>query len=76
MTTYSVWGGYSYSVGEEEFESIVHAAQEYVGRMAPSVTFFPLWGDVSAEEYVITTEHEGWTVADLVQIVEKEANDS
>jgi hypothetical protein len=74
METFSVWGGYSYGVGSEEFESLLHAAREYVRRMSPSVTYYPLWGDVDGEDiYVLTNEDQGWTVSELQRLVEESA---
>ena len=66
---YGIWGGYSYSVGTEEFDSIEEAAAEYIRRMSPSETYYPMWGDVAEDEYVITTEHEGWTLSELKEIL-------
>ena len=74
MEKFSVWGGYSYGVGSEEFESLLHAAREYVRRMSPSVTYYPLWGDVDGEDiYVLTNEDQGWTLSELQQLVEESA---
>ena len=69
MTEYFIWGGYSYSVSTEKHDNIVDVAWEYLRRMAPSNQRFPLWGD-AGDEYVVTTEHEGWKIADLERIVE------
>ena len=66
---YGIWGGYSYSVGTEEFDSIEEAAAEYIRRMSPSAMSYPMWGDVAEDEYVITTEHEGWTISELKEIL-------
>ena len=74
MEKFSVWGGYSYGVGSEEFESLLHAAREYVRRMSPSVTYYPLWGDVDGEDiYVLTNEDQGWTLSELQRLVEESA---
>jgi hypothetical protein len=72
MTQYALWGGYSYSNlgGEtEEFESLLEAALEYLRRMEVSNTYYPLWGDAGEGDYVLTTEHEGWTIPELEAIV-------
>lgn len=68
-TEYGVWGGYSYGVGTEEFPSLLEAAREYLRRMNPSETYYPLWGEVGDEDYVLTTEYEGWTVQELEALV-------
>ena len=74
MEKFSVWGGYSYGVSREEFESPLHAAREYVRRMSPSATYYPLWGDVDGEDiYVLTNEDQGWTLSELQQLVEESA---
>jgi hypothetical protein len=70
MSEYSLWGGYSYHGGAtEEFESVLEAALEYLHRMEVSNTYYPLWGDCSEDDYVVTTEFEGWTLTDLRAIV-------
>lgn len=70
MTQYALWGGYSYSnTGTEEFESLLEAALEYLRRMEVSNTYYPLWGDVGEGEYVLATEHEGWTLPELEALV-------
>lgn len=72
MTQYALWGGYSYSNlgGEtEEFPSLLEAALEYLRRMEVSNTYYPLWGDCSEDDYVLTTEYEGWTIPELEAIV-------
>jgi hypothetical protein len=74
MTEYWVWGGYSYSVSTETFTDILDAAQEYLRRMAPSNLRYPTWGD-APDEYVITTEHDGWKIEDLIRIVETAQNE-
>jgi hypothetical protein len=62
---YAVWGGYNYAVGIETFDSLIEAATEYLHRMSSLATRFPLWGDCADDDYVLTTEHEGWTLQDL-----------
>jgi hypothetical protein len=68
METFSVWGGYSYGSGVEEFPNLVEAAQEYLRRMEPSNTYYPLWGDAGDDDYVLVTEYEGWTIGDLKEL--------
>jgi hypothetical protein len=69
-TEYGVWGGYSYGVGTEEFDSLEAAATAYIQRMNPSNTYYPLWGEAGEDDYVLTTEFEGWTVKDLQDLIQ------
>ena len=75
MTEYNVWGGYSYAHGTEEFDTILDAAEEYVRRCAHTLYFYPLWGEVGPDDYVITTEHEGWTLSDLQAMIDLANNE-
>jgi hypothetical protein len=76
MTEFSVWGGYSYTVGTEEFASIEEAAATYLRRLKgyDNGVRFPLWGDMNPDDYAITDQYEGWTIADLEAIHQKEDN--
>jgi hypothetical protein len=67
-----MWGGYSYSVGDpERFPSLVEACREYVRRMSPSNTYYPLWGECGPDDYVIVyDECAGFTLAEVLATVE------
>jgi len=75
MTEYNVWGGYSYAVGTEEFDTLLDAAEQYVRRCGHSLYFYPLWGEVGPDDYVLTTEHEGWTLSDLQAMIDLANNE-
>lgn len=62
---YTVWGGHAYAVAIERFDSLIHAATEYLHRMSTLAHAFPCWGDCEEDVYVLATEDEAWTVKDL-----------
>jgi hypothetical protein len=73
-TEYGVWGGYSYAVGTETFPTLLEAAREYLRRINPSETYYPLWGDAGEDDYVLTTEFDGWTIRELESIAAEAVN--
>ena len=62
MQEYTVWGGHSYTVGVEQFGSLVQAATEYMHRMSPLAIGFPVWGDCDDDDVVLATDTDGWTL--------------
>ena len=78
LLPFSMWGGYSYAVGDAEyFASVKDAAAEYVNRMTwgrDSVTGLgtPCWGEVGEDHYVITAFDRGWTLTEVIAIAEAE----
>lgn len=68
MINLTLWGGYSYTVGEpEEFESWDSARLEYLSRMESWNRYYPLWGDCGLDDYVIVDECDGMTLRDVLR---------
>jgi len=66
MVRLTLWGGYSYSVGEpEEFDSWAAARLEYLRRRRDP--YYPLWGDADPDDYVIVDEYEGLRLSDVLR---------
>lgn len=72
-----VWGGYSWSAGQEQFPSLAVACRKYVERYESNSTrkvdgfFWPTWGDCQDDDYVITDANgDGWTRREVFEIAE------
>lgn len=75
LQQFTLWGGYSYSHGEPEpFASLEDACDAWEDRRSSNGlrmvdgTLWPAYGDMGDDDCAITTEHEGWTRAQVLAI--------
>lgn len=73
----TMYGGYSYSVGEPEtFATVREACEAWADRRASNGTrkvdgvYWPTWGDMADDDYAIANENDGLTRAQVLAVAD------
>lgn len=73
----TMYGGYSYAIGEpESFETIREACESWADREASNGTrkvdgvYWPTWGDMADDDYAIVSEADGLTKAEVLAVAD------
>lgn len=77
MVEYTMYGGYSYAIGEPElFVDVREACKVWAERHDSNGIrrvdglFYPTWGDMDDDDYAITTEYDGLTKSEVMAVAD------